>query len=353
LGHLNKEAAAAAECVDAARRAASRGGDGDALLPHDIVRRVAGDIVCRLAPWSDGVLAANAAVAAVDAVDAGAVRDAVSAASWAVAGILGQPIVGGDSHDRLTKAVLAAAVTAVEEGCEDDRAHVGMVVLAVASALFHDAVAEAQEKAAVGRDKLIAWCRARSACFAALDWLATFPASATLVDVWEACDRGDWLLWFASRVGVDRRLVVEAACDCAETALAYVPPSEERPARAIAVARAWARGEATADEVRAAADDAKRASEAAAAHATHDRVDDIAAARAAYAAACAAYAVVDDADAARAFYAASHAADAAAVYTTRVASVHARHASLVRDRITAADVAAEFAGAKVADNDRA
>ena len=52
--------------------------------------------------------------------------------------------------------------------------------------------------------------------------------------------------------GVDRRLVVLAACDCAETALRYVPAGEDRPRRAIETARAWARGQATLAQVRAA-----------------------------------------------------------------------------------------------------
>ena len=44
-----------------------------------------------------------------------------------------------------------------------------------------------------------------------------------------------------------------AACACAETALKYVKPGEDRPHKAIETARAWARGEASIDDVRKAA----------------------------------------------------------------------------------------------------
>jgi len=65
-----------------------------------------------------------------------------------------------------------------------------------------------------------------------------------------ACDRGDWSLWVAAQAGVDRRLVVLAACDCAELALRWVPKGEERPRRVVNVARAWCRGEATSEQVK-------------------------------------------------------------------------------------------------------
>jgi hypothetical protein len=40
----------------------------------------------------------------------------------------------------------------------------------------------------------------------------------------------------AHKPGVDRSLVVLAACDCARTALRYVPPGEDRPLLAIEAA---------------------------------------------------------------------------------------------------------------------
>ena len=60
------------------------------------------------------------------------------------------------------------------------------------------------------------------------------------------------MLWLAGRLDIDRKLLVLAACDCAETALQYVPEGEYRPAKCIQVTRNWCNGTATIYEVRAA-----------------------------------------------------------------------------------------------------
>ena len=134
------------------------------------------------------------------------------------------------------------------------------------------------------------------ACGEAVEWAKTQPSLKT---AWNTCERGDWMLWLAARIGVDRRAIVLAACDCAELS---APHWRERDKLAcvwaLDSARRWARGEADAEEVRAAAH------------------------YAAYAAHYAAYA-------ARAAHAASH------------ASALAECANLVRARISAADVRLE------------
>ena len=50
-------------------------------------------------------------------------------------------------------------------------------------------------------------------------WAGTQPDLAT---AWRECKRGDWMLWLAGVAEIDRRLLVAAACDCAETALDHV-----------------------------------------------------------------------------------------------------------------------------------
>ena len=136
------------------------------------------------------------------------------------------------------------------------------------------------------------------ACTEAREWAAGY---STLAEAWTACDRADWLLWYAGRHDdVDRRLLVRAACACARTALPHVPPGEDRPRLAIELAEAWCNGRATIVEVRTAAYAAY------AAYAAADAAD--ADADAAYAA----YAAADAADAANAAYAAAAYADAAA-----------------------------------------
>ena len=137
------------------------------------------------------------------------------------------------------------------------------------------------------------------ACAAALAWATPYGTE------WERalaeCPDHRWMTWLAGAVmrrgHLRREAIVLCACAYARTALRYVPAGETRPLAAIETAERWARGEATLDEVRAAADAAADADDAAAAAAY---------AAAAYAAADAA---ADAADAAAAAYA--YAADAA------------------------------------------
>jgi hypothetical protein len=126
---------------------------------------------------------------------------------------------------------------------------------------------------------LLAFARDRGACEEARLWLNTQTDPHV---AWEMCERPDWMIWFARRRSVERKVLVRIACDCARTALRFVPEGEDRPRLAIETAERWTRNEATIDEVRAAA--------AAAAYAAAYAVADAAAAYAAYAAADAAYA---------------------------------------------------------------
>jgi hypothetical protein len=70
------------------------------------------------------------------------------------------------------------------------------------------------------------------ACSEAVDWTREHP-KLTPARLWATCQRADWMLWLAGRAGIDRKLLVLAACDCAETALKYVPRDEQRPAEAV------------------------------------------------------------------------------------------------------------------------
>ncbi len=154
-------------------------------------------------------------------------------------------------------------------------------------------------------------------------WSYTGEASAWTkrrpwLEAWETCPDARWMLHAAASVGVDRRLVVRAACACARTALDRIPTWEERPRRAIETAEAWTRGEATLDAVQQAAV-ASYGSYTAAATAASD----------------AAYAAVGDAAyaAAVAAYAAFYAASAAAASIAARQRVLARLADLVRGEI--------------------
>lgn len=136
------------------------------------------------------------------------------------------------------------------------------------------------------------WLQSLHACRDAVQWCG----ERDLLTAWRECERADWMLWLCGKNAdtpgwPTRRQLVLAACACAETALPFVREGEERPRRALEMARRWARDDAamTLAEVRATARDAVYG--------------------ASYAAAAAVYAAVADADAAG--YAAACAAEAA------------------------------------------
>mgnify|MGYP001590951818 CR=1 FL=1 len=97
------------------------------------------------------------------------------------------------------------------------------------------------------------------ACREAVAWCET-GGYKTLDKAWQACERGDWMLWLAGRLSGktesrSRKKVVLVACQCARLSLPYVQKGEERPLQAIETAEKWANGDMTItlDMVRAAA----------------------------------------------------------------------------------------------------
>jgi hypothetical protein len=99
-----------------------------------------------------------------------------------------------------------------------------------------------------------------------------YAEGQSLADVWNKCERADWLLWLCGRMAGEngwptQKEVVLAACACAETALKHVPSGEERPRRCIEMVRAWANGLASIEDVRAARSAAYAAASAASADA--------------------------------------------------------------------------------------
>jgi len=155
------------------------------------------------------------------------------------------------------------------------------------------------------------------ACAGAVEWVDT----QTIEQAWTACERGDWMLWLGSRIAIDCKLLVLAACACAEPALAFVPVHENRPRRAIEVARAWCAGTATLSDVRAVAAFAAASASAAASDAAF-------AASAAAAASDAAFAASAAAASAYAAYASAYAAaDAAYAASASASATYASYAS--------------------------
>lgn len=102
------------------------------------------------------------------------------------------------------------------------------------------------------RDDLLSRLDDLCACAEARAWARATPG--TPEELWSTCPRGDWLLWLAMRAGVDRRVVVLAACDCADLGRGTDGVARDL----LEVARRWARGEATGRKVWDAAAEAER-----------------------------------------------------------------------------------------------
>ena len=138
--------------------------------------------------------------------------------------------------------------------------------------------------------------RGLGACAEAVVWVGDRDFRTALAE----CSRADWILWLCGRM-VDtptwptQQQLTLAACACAETALRFVPPSENRPRLALETARRWARGDATVTlaDVRHAAYAAYAAADAAASDASASDADAAADAAASAAAYAAAYAAAD------------------------------------------------------------
>ncbi len=84
-----------------------------------------------------------------------------------------------------------------------------------------------------------------NACEEVYDWAAT---QSSMKDVWNNCERGDWLLWLLDKVEysdfVKLRLIAVA---CARKAQHLM--TDERSINALDVAEAFAKGEATESEL--------------------------------------------------------------------------------------------------------
>lgn len=139
------------------------------------------------------------------------------------------------------------------------------------------------------------FCDKYGACSSGRNYALTFE---TMAQVWDACERPDWLFWILEKhAPLEKEQSVRLAVAFAETVIHLVAEGENRPGAAIEAAKAWLANPT--EENRAAARAAADAARAAASQA------DYAAAHVAYAAAV--YTAYNDAHAAHAARAA-HAA---------------------------------------------
>ena len=163
-----------------------------------------------------------------------------------------------------------------------------------------------------------------SLCNAAMCWLRTQPDAVT---AWRVCERGDWMLWLASKHAGEpwsdaRRPLVLAACACARMALpifAVRCPGDTRPRVSVETAESWAQNEgATIGEVRR-----TRSAAAASAYASAD----LSASAKAYSFSAAAFAAYASAAAAATPNALDASADASAASASADAYAYAAYAS--------------------------
>jgi len=141
------------------------------------------------------------------------------------------------------------------------------------------------------------------ACSSSIEWSKNYEDSQ---QAWEACERGDWMLWLiswkAGKFGSDsRKKLVLVACECARLAWKWMP---DEGRTAIILTEKWANGDSSISR-----NDLSNAAAAANAAATTNAA--AAANAAAYAAAYAAAATNAAHYAAAAANAAAYAANAA------------------------------------------
>jgi hypothetical protein len=177
---------------------------------------------------------------------------------------------------------------------------------------------------------------------------AYYDSKPSFEAFWNECERGDWMLWIAHKLDIDRRTLIRAKALCANTVRHLM--KDKRSTDAIDAALLYADGKITEKELDAAAARAAAARAAAAADVAHAHAHahaDVAYAHAdvAYADAYAAYA------AARAAAAAAAADDDDATYVATAAYVayaYAAYAATHAASTRAIEAAIEATNAAIA-----
>lgn len=93
----------------------------------------------------------------------------------------------------------------------------------------------------MNNEQILAKLKALEACDEAIDWVD----DRSLVEIWNDCERRDWLFWLLAQCNIERKTLVLIACECARLALPYVREGETRPLATIEIAERWARNDPT------------------------------------------------------------------------------------------------------------
>ena len=89
----------------------------------------------------------------------------------------------------------------------------------------------------MNKEQFTKWLESNNACSDAVIWIG----KRSLKQAWDECERADWMLWYMCRAELaTKRERIHIVCDCAATALKYVPKGEDRPREAIEATRRYA-----------------------------------------------------------------------------------------------------------------
>ena len=104
--------------------------------------------------------------------------------------------------------------------------------------------------------KLSSYLKQVKACKDAVEWSEQYDSLdlyEALKKAWNECDDGGWMLWFAGKIWNEYTSEMRlAACDIAESVVHLTGEHETICREAIAVARRYAIGEATEEELKVA-----------------------------------------------------------------------------------------------------
>lgn len=92
------------------------------------------------------------------------------------------------------------------------------------------------------KKKHLNWLQEYNACKESIRWIKQNNIQS-LEKAWNICERGDWLLWMATRLSIDRRKLVLCAALYAHTIVQHMEDARSRDA--VRIAFLWGRGKAT------------------------------------------------------------------------------------------------------------
>ncbi|MCK9457043.1 MAG: hypothetical protein M0R31_07095 [Candidatus Riflebacteria bacterium] len=90
------------------------------------------------------------------------------------------------------------------------------------------------------------WLKSNQACNEGMEWIEENNIQS-LEEVWNTCERGDWLLWMAEMLCVDQRKLMMCGALCAHTVIQHM--KDPRSRNAVRVIFLWSRGKATDEQL--------------------------------------------------------------------------------------------------------